>query len=487
MALDGYLGTGSYQYIIQYEYPDNAGKISRSTTSEIQTIAFPSGTHNAVKLTLPTNRLSTKKGARGPIRYGIYRTEANRRTFYRVTSILDPTTNDPSVDSIDYIDTLADGYLISRERINIDGEVLDSDAPPPCDIIATYKNRIWVNDSFDRQQLFYSQTIIPGEPVCFSQLLTVRTDPRGGKITAIAPMDDHLVIYKEGAVFRLAGDGPDNLGLSGFYSDPQLVTTDVGCTNPNSVAMTPNGLVFQSAKGIMLLDRGWNVQYIGAPVFKYNDLRISSTTVVSSQNVVVFTTEGSSIALVWNYFENQWATWTNHQAVDSDVFEGKLCLLRSNGKVFQQNFEKFTDGSDFYPLKLRTAFLSAADLQGFQRVNSAALLGEFKGPHTLMAAVSYDYNDEPSETVAIDAAALFNSNVWGDSEVWGSDEVWGGEYTPYQFILPALARQKCQAISFEIWDTQSSGFNEGYSISGLTLKVGVKSGLNKVPARNKVG
>jgi hypothetical protein len=78
-------------------------------------------------------------------------------------------------------------------------------------------------------------------------------------------------------------------------------------------------------------------------------------------------------------------------------------------------------------------------------------------------------------------------DLWGSGATWGSGSSWGGPYTPYCFVMPALTRQVCQSVSFTISDQQSANFNEGCSISGLTIEVGIKQGLAKVPTIVKFG
>jgi hypothetical protein len=482
----GSLGTGLYTYKAVYEWTDNLGRVVRSTTSEPQEITFASGTTNATSVRVPTLRLTNKESTRSPVRIVLYRTEANGSVLYRLTPLSSPLFNDTTIDYVSYTDTLADGYLTSRERIYTDGDVLDTDAPPHSTAIATYRNRVWLAGLENPQQLWYSQQLVEGEAVGFSQYFTAQTDFRGGRITALQPLDDALVIFKENAVFRISGEGPNNTGGGSFYDDPQLITTDVGCTNPNSIATTPEGLVFQSAKGIMLLDRSYGVSYIGAPVERYNALTITSTTVVPDQNIIVFTTS-TDPALVYDYYFQQWSTFTNHFAVDSILWRRNFVYLRSDGFAFSQTAREYTDNGTHIPLKLRTGYIKLSQLQGFQRVKGAAILGEFKGTHKLLVRAHYDYNDTFTDSYVVEPAEVFASNLWGSGYTWGSDDVWGGRYSPYHFVIPTLTQQKCQSIAFSIQDTQESSPNEGYSITGLTLEVGTKRGLNKVPYANKIG
>jgi hypothetical protein len=476
------LGTGTYSYIVTYEWTDNQGKIVRSTPSVPQSVVYASGTANVTLMTLPTLRLTAKS----LVRIVVYRTEANNTTYYRATSVLNPIYNDPNVNAIAYVDSLPDSSLISRERLYTEGGVLDNAAPPSAKLITTYANRVWIAGIGDPYTLWHSKSLVDGEVMEFAAELTVKCDPRGGAITALASLDSALIVFKRDAIFSLSGDGPDNTGNGQAYTSPTLITTDVGCSTPNSIAITSAGVFFQSSKGIMLLDRSGNASYIGAPVERYNSLTVTSTTVVADQNIIIFTTN-SDVALVYDYFFQQWSTFTGHAAVDSIMWGTKFCFLKSSGQVAQQNKTSFTDGSSLVKLKAKIAWIQMSGLQGFQRVRSAAILGEFAGPHKLNIDVSYDFNDTAFDRYVADATALFTSNTWGSSGTWGSDSIWGGTYTPYHFVIPSLHRQTCQALSITIQDSQDSGYNEGYSISGITLEIGTKRGLNKVPQANKLG
>jgi len=52
-------------------------------------------------------------------------------------------------------------------------------------------------------------------------------------------------------------------------TEPSLIPTDTGTINPRSIVLTPMGIMYQSEKGIYLLDRSLQVSYIGADVEAY--------------------------------------------------------------------------------------------------------------------------------------------------------------------------------------------------------------------------
>ena len=41
--------------------------------------------------------------------------------------------------------------------------------------------------------------------------------------------------------------------------------------------------------------------------------------------------------LIFDYFINQWSTWTNHKTVDGVIFDGSFTFAKNNGSVYQQN------------------------------------------------------------------------------------------------------------------------------------------------------
>ena len=232
------------------------------------------------------------------------------------------------------------------------------------------------------------------------------------------------------------------------------------------------------------MDRGFQVSYLGAPVERFNDLTVTSSVVIPDQNLIVFTTTADT-ALVYDYYNGQCGTYTNHRAEDAVLWRSTYVFVRPDGTVYQQNRERFTDGSTFVPLTLSTSYVGLAGLLGYQSVTHVGVVGEFRGPHQLQISVAYDFNENVADQYICDAASVFASNTWGSSATWGSDGVWGGEYSPYQFIVH-LTRQQCQNIRVTVTDKQSSGYNEGYSISGITLRVGLKPGLARVPRANKI-
>lgn len=130
-----------------------------------------------------------------------------------------------------------------------------------------WQNRVIGPDAGDPRVLKFSDEILPlsgtieGWPE-FKDSQTVRLDGRG-LITAIQSMDYVCALFTRNSVHTLDGRPGD------LQFDIRDVVTGVGCINPRSVVHTQQGVYFQSEKGIQVMSRGFDIQYIGAPVEEF--------------------------------------------------------------------------------------------------------------------------------------------------------------------------------------------------------------------------
>lgn len=503
-----------YQYQIVYAWTDNFGQIQYGTPSPTLTIQLTGG-NNTVTLTIPTLRLTAKKG----VVIQVYRTLANggdsgQPVFYVTTSLLTPPDNitglggggilnDTTVDTVTFTDLAADTAIQTNQPIYTQGGILPNSAPPSCSMISLFQDRVILGGLEDPNSLWYSQTksnnssfnTIPAE---FSFDNVISISEIGGPISALGLMDQNLIIFKENAVFILAGSGPNNAGGGNQYSDAQLITQQVGCTNPNSVILFGQGIAFQTPdKGIWLIDRNLSPPtYLGAGV---DDVAlhymVSSATLDPNSNSIIFTTFNGP-AMVYDYLVGQWSTFTNHEAVDSVSFQNLFTMVKSDGMVYQQDPEVFYDGyiskkPEPYSMSVTTPWISFGNILGYQRLFHIYLLGTYKGPHTLNVSIGYNFDESFTQIGAINTTLTAGSNLWGSDPTWGKSTPWGGAWNPYIYqINPAV--QQCTSFRLMISDSQTPPYNEGYALSTILLEIGVVPGVNgpeglRLPKTNKIG
>lgn len=483
-ATDGYAGDiadGSYEYIVIWEWIDGEGQIFQSATSIPLNFEVTAGPKQ-VDLTIPTLRYTDKKiPTRTPVIISVYRTEDGGTLFYKVTDDTDPTYNDVLVDSIVFTDNISDADLISRPLLYTTGGILDNGPSPAATIVRTAKNRLFSAGLENGNQIAYSKEYVVNESINFAAEFTIQVDARGGRITALAEMDEKLVIFKESAMLYLTGDGPDDTGANGQFTITPIAT-DVGTIEPESVVLMPDGLMFKSKKGIWLLSRGLQTEYVGADVQQYNDLNVSSAVVVPDLNQVRFTTTAGT-TMMYDYYYKKWSTFSNQAAVAAINWQTNYLFAHADGLVWQENRESYADNNVPIIPKIGTQWFDWAQIQGFQRVQRCVLLGEYRGPHNLKVSVYYDYENSPREVFYYNMANNDYGTTYGSTSPYGApvDVVYGTLDGIYQFQID-FERQRCQALRLVIEGVfpESDG-TPAFTLSAVTFLVATKKGTMRLP------
>jgi len=484
----GSMALQQYFYQVTYEWTDNSGQLHRSSPSVPQTITL-SGGNNSVTLKIPTYRLTYKTNP-NPVRIVIYRWSVAQQSYYQVTSVTSPTLNDNTVDSVTYVDTLADSSILGNQLIYTTGGVLENTPSPAVQAMTLFKSRLFLIDGEDRNLLWYSKPILDSTPVEMTDLQTIYVAPTissqgsTGDMKALVPLDDKLIIFKANAIYYLTGNGPDATGTNNDYGDPAFITSTAGCSKPNSIVNTPNGIMFQSDKGIWILGRDFSTNYIGAPVEAYNNSSVISAIVVPGTNQVRFTLDTGQI-LVYDYFFNQWSTFEGIPALSSVIYQDKHTFIDKYNRTFKEKADYYLDGGGTpVTMRFKSAWFKMAGLQGFQRAYYFMILGRYISPHKLSLGISYDYNPSPTQITTIVPENF--SGYWGDIALWGNEGPWGGKSQVEQWRI-FLTQQKCQSFQItmqEYYDpTVGPVAGAGLTMSGLNLVVGVKKGWNTLAPR----
>jgi hypothetical protein len=411
--VSGTVPAGSYAWCFTYRWTDARGVVHESAPSLplFKTTTSPQG----VSFVVGTVTATIKSG----VEIVGYRTQdlttAGDSTYYRFTSSSAPVLNDKTVTSKIVTDDNG-SFSTENEVLYTTGGVLENNAPRGTKSPVAWKGRIWAIDDTGHT-LWYSKVAQAGHPVEWNDSLCAPVDDRFGPAIALGVLDDHLVIFTETAVYHFVGEGPDNTGANNDYGLPQLVTTDVGCTYADSVVQTPVGLMFQSRKGVYLLDRSFSVKFLGAPV---EDLLGSSVkpcgTLRRDSNEVVFMA-GASGAVVYNYYFDQWYSWLLPGSYGYEAFDvGSGFYFRGSSCVYREQDAgvlSYADDGVATTLSLTTGWLPFSGLQGFQKVRDALLLVKSMGAdHTISVRVGYDYDEVTWTTAAVfDSNQLFRTDV----------------------------------------------------------------------------
>lgn len=487
----GSMSDGTYRYVAVWEWTDNAAQRHVSAPSiPMSVVVNGGGSSQGVNVKVLSLALTAKKSPRSNVVLSIYRTEASGAVFYRVTSLISPTYNDPTAAHIDFTDRLSDAQLIANEILYTTGGELDNWPAPACTEVRVFKNRLWLAGLESENDVWFSKEHRTDVPVEFAADLKKTVDPTGsGGVRGLFQLDDKLLAFRAENYLYTFGDGPNNTGQGGDFAEFIEVTSDVGCDNPHSLVAMPDGVAMQTGKGIYKVpSTSLTAQYFGAAVAAFNALRVTSAVLVSTANQIRFTTDTGAL-LVFDYFEGQWATFTNREAFGAVSWRTQYATLSDNGRIYVETAGYYKDDGAPVRVRIETGWISMAGLGGFKRVYQLGIIGEYKTPHTLKISVAYDYDDSYTQIDFFDPEEMLGVSTYGDDPTYGGSDVYGGEPIGFRFDLD-LEQQKCEAIKFLIEETTTvatEGTQEAFTIAAISLYIGVKQGPAKRRQALKIG
>lgn len=482
-------GSNTYSYVAVWEWVDNAGNLHRSAPSEPYEITMSGSIGvagaNVSNIELFPLSLTEKTPAnnRSPVVCVLYRTKANSTTYYKLPVTIANNNDTGALFITPVADTTPDTGL--TQPIYTTNDVLPNDIAPPVGSLVVHRNRLFLLDSTNPLVIYYSKQVNAFNPVEWSDAQVINVDPTGGPVIALGSLDDKLIIFKETSIRFITGQGPDVTGGNNDYGDTILITADAGCNNLRSIVNTPEGLIFKSNKGIYIINRGLQVSYIGAPVEAYNEDFVSSAVLMSQNNQIRITLDTSKV-LVYDYFIDAWAVFTQLSAIDSIIWRNLQAFISDEGKVFIETPNTFDDDGTPYSMSITTGWLNLSGIQGFQRLWKFFVLGQFKSEHELQVNLYYDYNNASFQT--IDVVPVIPT-YYGQQSPYGlpSGSVYGGEFDLYQYEIRPQ-RQKCMAMKVQISDQAVSGtLGEGWELSNLRFEYGVEGKGNRVRDRQIAG
>jgi hypothetical protein len=455
--------TGTFSYVLVAKHADKNGQVTRSAPSNASSTGAITSKDVVITLTTTPFGVRSKNCS-----IEIYRTTNGGSVYYYVNEVAVDMYSGSTIAL--FTDTASDAVISTNAILYTAGNILANDPSPACTFLFSGGNRLFAVGLEDENEIAYSKKKLLGESVAFSDFFRIRFDTAQfsttGGCVAGGYLDGKVIIFKSNSIFYFTGDGPNETGAGNTFTDPELISSDTGCTDPRSVVLTPIGLFFKGAKGIYLLDRGLSVKYIGSSVEEFNSYNVTSACHIDEKNHVIFSLLSSNTnqkyQLCYDYFTEQWSVFTNLRALDADVLDGDHVVLDSALKAPQrQSGTDFLDNSTGYAMKVVTPWIKVSGIQDYGRIWKAYVLGRFKSAHTLIVKACYDYSEGYSETFTI------------------SPSISDGQYQ----YSTHFRKQKCESIKLEIYDSSIVG--ESMELTALTFEVGTRQGAYKLPASRK--
>lgn len=470
----GTIDAGQHQYLVVWEWTDAQGNEHRSAPSLASTITFvaPNLTLNGTVEPINwSNReaLGTSTGAH--IRAAVYGTTANGVIFYRMQAPTGTPLNTAGLDTpLTFSLINPDSVITAFPTLYTDGGALANYAPPSCDTICVHKNRVFLASAEDGS-IWYSKEYVPGEAVGFNDALSFRL-PTPDLPTAVASMDDKLLVFTANAVFVVTGEFPDARGIGTNFTIDR-VPSDVGAIDWQGIVVAEAGCFFASRKGIFLVTRGLQLDFVGKDVqFWTDNYTVRAAHVTPTLSEVRFAVSNQAKTpdtqeLVLNTQNRTQAsphgTWStfdypivSQDYLDAKVVNGAIFKLFSGPTIWLESASSFDDIGSFITWVVETANIYPFGRQGFMRCRTATLLGKYVGAHTLQIEVAYNGDDAFAETTSFSNATLVA--------------------LAREQVSHHLVQQKCAGVRLKITAAPGGGIAEGVTMSGIVLECASKRG-----------
>lgn len=481
-TVDTGLGSDDVTIYVVYEWYDRSGRRHQSLA-----LPFLIQNNNTTResVDVPTLPFSTKED----VRIALYRSHPDDVDgfAYRVSSYPAETAAQGTTSTVTVPNTVLDSALKAGEILDQTKGILPTQAPLPATVMTTHDDRVFYVNPSDRTEIRFSMRTTPTYGPRFLDAFNVRVPNDGGDITALASLDQYLVIFKRDRIYLLGGEGPVPTG-AGAYPVPQLLSSDTGCKNVNSIVRAPQGVFFQSDKGIYALFANRQLSYIGAPVEAYNDLTITAASLLADDNAVIFLTNGSR-SLYFDYEAGAWSTFTEHAGLDAVVVDQDYYYLRSDDatKVYKKDTNGTDDGSAIV-LEYTSPWYRPEGSQQLWRCYQMNLLGTYLADHDLEMDVYVNYQEYPLYTKTWDVSSGINDTTFGDGAEFGDNFLFGigssGRLDRVYQVEHSPGVQKVQSIKF-VWRVYSTG-TKPVELSSLGLDLKTYRGSFRLPEGKKV-
>ncbi len=444
LGTSGPLATASFQYAVIPVASDTRGNKHRgSCTAPLYCTMSASVTQvqNTASITWPTISQTMRDGTRAAdIAFEVYRTGPNGTVFQRVDDPARPLVNSTSSDYVTFNDTFSEGTRGVGEVMYYQ-PTAETGAPnipvPSGKHLAYAGDQLWIGNLENAScDVAISNLRVTGDGMSFTDLGRMQIEPVGGPITAMGPLDDRIVIFKNRRIYAGGALGPVNADDQTPRPLPSLVTSDVGSVDGNPViegaGTVAKGLFFKSDRGIRLLDRGLQTADIGAEVKEFNSLTVvGGFQGPSSEQLRFYTEEGTT--LVYDTRLDQWSTFTVQKAVAGCRWNDQAVFVGSDGRCWVETPGVYRDGSHTYPMTIELGWIPLGGKQGTSRIRDVSILGDGYSSHTFKCEFAYDYREGYTNTRTVPWDSFLLNPYGGDGELgYGSDD--SGSYATLETI-----------------------------------------------------
>ena len=479
----GTLGAGVYTWFATYAKVLDDGSILESLPSAPFTVTNPGGSSYAtVYVTQYALNQGIAVSSDPQLNYGLYpvtvilyrNADSNGTTYFRVTE--DPFTtvggsgnayqNRPFLNAQGYVDGHTASQIQGNAQIPTAGGVFGNVCPDACTMLAQVRDRIWLAGTPDGATVFYSDAISSAASCNFHDEQTIVLSD-GGPVTGVGTIDNNVYIFKADSIFGVYGVEGTNTGVGNTLSTPQkLPTGAVGCISHGSIVSVPEGLMFQSSRGIELLDRSQSIQFIGETVKDVSlGTVVAALSFPSLYQVRFFGSNGAVI--VYSTLAGQWSVFS-YRSLPSAQTTAAAIVNGSPAWAWKDDFEAtiltetmgaYSDNGSSITSQWTSGWMTLGEgLEGYRRYRSLQVLGTYGGSSDVEIFVSSNYSSSAAQT-----------SLWTSAEIAA---IPGFDFNRVQLeVLPLIQRAESVQVSLI-----ESSQTKGTVWESLTFEVFTKPG-----------
>jgi hypothetical protein len=439
----GSLSDGVYSVCAVFERNDGNGVRSRSSVSISSQITLSAGTATQ-KITVSVSGRFSASVPNGETT-AVYCTEAGGTVYYRSQEGIGSSIVITAVSS-------------ANEALYTTGGVLENFSPRGVIDICAKGDRVYLVTKDG--EIYYSKQLVVGEEIAFSEFLKIDYPGDGGDDYSIIDLDDTVVVFGTRSIYAFTGSGADPTGANSDLSRVRPIQTTGGKKRLSTVFKTDVGVLFQGDNGYYVLDRSLAVNNISRM------LDMTKLGTVTSVAHIPGTKCNHIVAGGYNYIFSsdfrQWATTTLTAA--QTVSLGEDFYLAVGKYICKRTPAAFLDHATRYSMKVTTPWIKVSGLAGYQRIYNVFITGEFKSSCKMNIVFYYDDIETAAETIVVDLTTGYTA---GD---------------PIE--IRHNAGRRCKSMKLKVYDSDSDGAS--FTLSGISIEVGIKGGLYKLSSGKTV-
>lgn len=428
-------------------------------TVDVSNLVFAaSALSRTINLTIPTLRLTDKA-----VTIEVYRTQANQQTG--TLTLVGTVANTTTADTVAFADTFSDASIAAGLPLYTTGGVHENDPAPGLSGIFVAKDRVFGVSMDDPTELWFTDPIVPGQAPNWNENNIISLADEHGPAYAGGPIDDKVVLFKQDTTYAFNGDGPDNAG-HGAFPQPQLVATGIGCSNPQAVAASRDGVFFRSTSsnvGLKLIDRSLTVVDVGTPVRANDALTCVAAFAVPSQDQVRFVMSSKTVN-VYDIVAKQWSTYAYQDAsaafVHAVAWNGTVAMATDTPSVLVEDQSRtiWTDAGVSFAMTIASPWVQLAGIKGFNRLHKVQGVGVSVASVPLTVTIFVNF-----------ATAVTSTYVGTPGATWNWE------------MIPRVQR----GSSFKVVTSETSA-TAGHKVSGVTMQIGIKTGVGRQAASTRL-